>query len=165
VKEKSMKMKRATPRLATLAVVLAGGLLAAPMAAADNSKFIKLDRNKDGVLTKEEVRHMRDYGRAFDQADDNKDGKLTQDEFLKAEAIHDRMVTGKYVEDSVLTAKVKAALLKEPELKSMDVSVESLKGEVLLSGFIRDESQRGRAIKAANSVNGVTAVKDAMVVR
>lgn len=160
-----MKMKQASPRLTTLAAVLAGGLLAAPFAAADNSKFIKLDRNKDGVLTKEEVRHIRDYGKAFDQADENRDGKLGRDEFLKAEAIHDRVVTGKFVEDSVLTAKVKAALLKEPELKSLDVSVETLKGEVLLSGFVRDESQRGKAMKAAQSVDGVVSVKDAMVVR
>ena len=102
---------------------------------------------------------------AFDQADDNKDGKLDSSEFLKAEAIHERMVTGKYVEDSVITTKVKAALLKEPKLKSMDVSVETYNGEVLLSGFVRDESQREAAKKVATRVSGVTSVKDAMVVR
>ncbi len=56
-------------------------------------------------------------------------------------------------------------LLKEPDLKSMDVSVETLRGEVLLSGFVRDEAQRQKAMRAAVAVQGVASVKDAMVVR
>lgn len=156
-----MKFNRAIP--CATAVSLA--ICAAPLHAADNPKFDKLDRNRDGVLTRDEVRHIKDYARPFIEADANKDGKLDPAEFVTAESIHDRIVTGKYVEDSVLTAKVKAALLKEPELKSLDVSVESLRGEVLLSGFVKDEVQRQKATKAANSVSGVVAVKDAMVVR
>jgi hyperosmotically inducible protein len=149
------------------AAALSLALMAAPAFAADNHnpKFDKLDRNRDGVLTRDEVRHIRDYARAFSEADENKDGKLDQAEFVKAEAIHDRIVAGKFVDDAVLTAKVKAALLKEPELKSLDVSVETLRGEVLLSGFVKDQAQREKAMKAAVSVNGVTAVKDALVVR
>jgi hyperosmotically inducible protein len=166
-----MTFNRAIPRVLTIAAAVSAALLATPSAWAaeeaknDNPKFIKLDKNRDGVLTKDEVRSIRGYDQAFDQADENKDGKLSQSEFIKAEAIHDRIAAGKYVDDSVLTAKVKAALLKEPELKSMDVSVESLRGEVLLSGFVRDESQRAKAVKVANSVGGVASVKDAMVVR
>ena len=163
-----MKLNRVMP----LALVASAALLAAPLASAaddaksGNAKFLSLDKNKDGFLTKDEVRAIRgDYDKAFDQADDNKDGKLDQAEFLKAEAIHERMVTGMYVDDSVITAKVKAALLKEPQLKSMDVSVETYRGEVLLSGFVRDESQRDKAKKVATAISGVTSVKDAMVVR
>ena len=91
---------------------------------------------------------MRDFARAFSEADENKDGKLDRDEFMKAEAIHDRIVAGKYVDDSIVTAKVKAALLKEPDLKSLDVSVETLRGEVLLSGFVKDERQRKKRRKS-----------------
>jgi osmotically-inducible protein OsmY len=40
-----------------------------------------------------------------------------------------------------------------------------LGGEVMLSGFIRDEQQRSKAIQVASSVKGVTSVKDGMVVR
>jgi hyperosmotically inducible periplasmic protein len=166
-----MKFNRAIPLVLTMSAAVTAALLAAPLASgaegakSDNPKFVKLDKNRDGYLTRDEVRSIRHYGQAFDQADENKDGKLDQAEFIKAEAIHDRVAAGKYVEDGVLTAKVKAALLKEPELKSMDVSVETLKGEVLLSGFVRDESQRAKAVKVANSVNGVASVKDAMVVR
>ena len=156
-----MTFNRAIPR--AVAISLAIG--AAPLQAADNPKFDKLDRNRDGMLTRDEVRHIKHYVQPFIEADSNKDGKLDRDEFVTAESIHGRIVTGKYVEDSVLTAKVKAALLKEPELKSLDVSVESLRGEVLLSGFVKDESQRQKAVKAAVAVNGVASVKDAMVVR
>src|SRR4051812_43903122 len=146
-----MNFNRAIPRVLTMAAAVTAALLVAPSAWAadeaknDNPKFIKLDKNRDGYLTRDELRSIRNYDQAFEQADDNKDGKLSPDEFIKAEAIHDRVAAGKYVDDSMLTAKVKAALLKEPELKSMDVSVESLRGEVLLSGFVRDESQRAKA--------------------
>ena len=168
-----MKLNRAMPRAVTVVLATSAALLAAPIAgAADdvaksgNAKFQMLDKNKDGFLTKDEVRGIRgDYDAAFDQADENKDGRLDPSEFLKAEAIHERMVTGTYVDDSVITAKVKAALLKEPRLKSMDVSVETYRGEVLLSGFVRDDTQRDKAKKVATGISGVTSVKDAMIVR
>ncbi len=147
------------------AAALALAACAAQAHAADNPKFDRLDRNRDGVLTQDEVRHLRDYARAFIEADENKDGKLDPAEFVKAEAIHDRILAGKYVDDAVITAKVKAALLKEPELKSLDVSVETRRGEVLLSGFVTDPLQRQKALKAAVAVGGVVSVKDAIVVR
>jgi len=156
-----MKFHRAIPRAAAAALMLG----TAPLLAAENPKFDQLDRNRDGVLTQDEVRNIPDYARAFLEADANKDGKLDRDEFVKAEAIHERIVAGKFVEDSVVTAKVKAALLREPALQSLDVSVETLRGEVLLSGFVKDEIQRRKAMKAAIAVNGVTSVKDAMLVR
>jgi hyperosmotically inducible protein len=169
-----MKSDRATPRtvlhgaamaLAVSAAFCAASAIAAGDAKSDNPKFGQLDKNRDGVLTRDEVRQIRDYPRAFTEADENKDGKLDATEFVKAEAVHDRIVAGKYIDDSVLTAKVKAALLKEPELKSLDVSVESMRGEVLLSGFVKDNGQRQKALKTATAVNGVASVKDAMVVR
>lgn len=156
-----MKIHRAL-RCAS-AIVLAAGAASAP--AADNAKFDRLDRNHDGVITRDETRQIKDYARAFIEADANKDGKLDRDEFVTAESIHDRIVTGKYVADAVITAKVKAALIKEPDLQSLDVSVETQRGEVLLSGFVHDDRQRRKAMKAALAVNGVAAVKDAMLVR
>ncbi|MEW6689736.1 MAG: BON domain-containing protein [Pseudomonadota bacterium] len=168
-----MKTIPAMPRAMAITLALGAALAALPLAAAaqqdaakaENPKFIKLDKNRDGSITRDEVRHVREFGKAFDEADENKDGRLTESEFIKADAIHDRIVAGKYLEDSVITARVKAALLRRPQLKSLDVSVETLRGEVLLSGFVQDESQRKMALQAAQSVSGVTAVKDAMVVR
>lgn len=148
---------------------IAATFCAVPALAAEasrtNPNFSALDRNRDGVLTPDEVRHLPDFTTAFREADENRDGRLDPAEFVKAQAIHDRTLAGKYVEDAVLTARVKAALLQEPDLKSLDVSVESRRGEVLLSGFVTDAAQRQKALKATVAVNGVLSVKDAMVVR
>ena len=166
-----MKFDRAFPRVAALALAVSAAFAAALVAAADanermpNAKFDALDKNKDGFVTRDEIKGLRTYGTAFDAGDANKDGKLDRGEFINAEAAHDRIVAGKYVDDSVLTARVKAALLQEPELKSLDVSVETQHGVVLLSGFVRDEGQKQKAMKAAVSVSGVASVKDALVVR
>lgn len=125
------------------------------------AKFAEMDKNSDGFLTKDEV--ARDYLKAFAEADENRDGKLDPNEFAKAEAIYDRQRVGSYVDDSWITAKVKAALIKD--LKTIDVGVETYKGTVLLSGFVKGETTKKRAVEIAKSVSGVTAVKDGMAVR
>ena len=130
-----------------------------------NAKFIQLDVNADGLLTAEEVKQIRGYSGPFAEADANRDGKLDDKEFLKAESLHDRAYAARVANDSAITAKVKAALLREPQLKSLDVSVETYRGEVLLSGFVKDEKQRAQAVKAASTIAGVSGVKDALVVR
>lgn len=69
---------------------------------------------------------------------------------------------GEYVDDSVLTTKVKAAILKEPSLSSAEINVETFKGEVQLSGFVNSRSDISKAVEIARSVNGVRAVKNDM---
>jgi osmotically-inducible protein OsmY len=68
-------------------------------------------------------------------------------------------------EDNLITEKVKAALLKQPELNGSDIDVKTERGRVLLSGAIRNENQRGLALKAAAAVEGVLGVRDALAVR
>lgn len=70
-----------------------------------------------------------------------------------------------HVEDSVITAKVKAALLRAPELRSRDVEVETDHGRVMLTGIVRSKAERDHAVKTAAEVDGVMDVKDALVVR
>ena len=73
--------------------------------------------------------------------------------------------TGGYVDDSVVTAKVKAELLREPDVSSLQVKVETFKGVVQLSGFVDNATQRHRAVEVASRVSGVVKVKDDILLR
>jgi osmotically-inducible protein OsmY len=68
--------------------------------------------------------------------------------------------TGEYIDDSVITTKVKAAVLNEPSLKSLEINVETFKGTVQLSGFVSSESNITKAGEVARSVKGVSSVKN-----
>ena len=70
-----------------------------------------------------------------------------------------------YVEDSVITAKVKAAVLEEPSLKSAEINVETSKGRVQLSGFVRSRADINRAVEVARRVKGVKSVKNDMILK
>ena len=70
--------------------------------------------------------------------------------------------TGEFVDDSVITTKVKAAILKELSLKSTEINVETFKGVVQLSGFVSSQADITRAVEVARDVNGVKSVKNDM---
>lgn len=70
--------------------------------------------------------------------------------------------TGEYIDDSVITAKVKTALLNEPTLKSTEISVETFKGRVQLTGFVSSRANIDTAVKIAQGVDGVVSVKNDM---
>jgi osmotically-inducible protein OsmY len=72
---------------------------------------------------------------------------------------------GEAVDDGVVTAKVKAALVADPVTKTHQINVETFKGIVQLSGFVESDEARVRALQLARDVNGVRRVKDAMEVR
>lgn len=73
--------------------------------------------------------------------------------------------TGEYVDDTVITAKVKSAFLGEKGLKVAEINVETFKGVVQLSGFIESRADADRAIGVARAVSGVTSVKDDMRIK
>lgn len=70
--------------------------------------------------------------------------------------------SGEYVDDSVITTKVKAAIFNEPNLKTAEINVETFKGVVQLSGFVNSQSDINKAAEVARSVKGVTSVKNDM---
>ena len=70
-----------------------------------------------------------------------------------------------YVDDSVITAKVKTAVFEEPSLKSAEINVETHKGMVQLTGFVRTRTDINKAVEVARRVKGVTSVKNDMIVK
>ncbi len=74
-------------------------------------------------------------------------------------------VAEEYIEDSVITAKVKTAIFKESTLKSSEINVETFKGAVQLSGFVNSKADILKAVEVTNGVKGVTSVKNGMQVK
>ena len=72
---------------------------------------------------------------------------------------------GAYVDDSVITGKVKAAVLGEPTLKSAEINVETFKGVVQLTGFVSSRAAIDKAVEVARGVEGVKSVKNDMIVK
>jgi len=70
--------------------------------------------------------------------------------------------TGEYVEDSVITTRVKAAILAEPSLRSMEINVETFKGRVQLSGFVNSQADIDRTVAMVRGMSGVSSVKNDM---
>jgi osmotically-inducible protein OsmY len=68
--------------------------------------------------------------------------------------------TGEYIDDSLITTKVKTAILSEPSLKVSEINVETFKGVVQLSGFVRDAADIPKAAQVASDVKGVKSVKN-----
>lgn len=73
--------------------------------------------------------------------------------------------TGEYVDDTVITGKVKTAIFNEPTLKSAEINVETFKGVVQLSGFVSSQADIGKAVAVTRGVPGVTSVKNDMRVK
>lgn len=73
--------------------------------------------------------------------------------------------TGEYVDDSIITTKVKAVIFNEPTLKVAEINVETFKGVVQLSGFISSQDAANKAIALARGVAGVKSVKNDMRIK
>ncbi len=72
---------------------------------------------------------------------------------------------GTQIDDTVVTASVKSALLADPEIKSFDFKVETRKGEVMLSGFVDNQAQLDRANALARAVPGVTSIQNKVTLK
>jgi osmotically-inducible protein OsmY len=73
--------------------------------------------------------------------------------------------TGQYVDDSVITSKVKSLLANDDFFKSFKISVETYKGTVQLSGFVNSQKAADKAGEIARSVKGVKNVKNNLIVK
>lgn len=73
--------------------------------------------------------------------------------------------SGEYVDDSVITTKVKSLIAADDFLKSFQISVETYKGTVQLSGFVNSQEAANKAGQIARSVKGVASVKNNLIVK
>ena len=73
--------------------------------------------------------------------------------------------TGEYVDDSVITTKVKTAIFNDSSLKVNEINVETFKGTVQLSGFVRSQADIDKAVQVARGIAGVKSIKNDMRVK
>jgi osmotically-inducible protein OsmY len=73
--------------------------------------------------------------------------------------------TGEYFDDSMITAKIKSAILADSRLRSLDITVVTFKGVVQLSGFVDSKGVSDRAVQVSRTVKGVKAVNNSLVVK
>jgi len=85
--------------------------------------------------------------------------------FAACAATRTQESTGEYVDDSVITNKVKALLAEDDFLKSFQISVESFKGTVQLSGFVNSQKAVDKAGEITRSVKGVKSIKNNLIVK
>lgn len=151
--------------LVAVLMVLPTAALAQDAPPKANPDFIKLDKDRNGNLSRSEAAADRKAAKFFDKADMNRDGKLNEDEWLKAHSMADRQKAGEYVDDSTLTAKVKSALLAKKGVPSAEISVETYHGVVQLSGFVDSAEQAKLAGQTARGVSGVKEVRNSLNVK
>jgi hyperosmotically inducible protein len=75
-------------------------------------------------------------------------------------ATRTQQAPGEVIDDSLLTAKVKAALIDDPVTKARDINVETYRGVVQLAGFVDNAEQKAKATEIARSVTGVQEVRN-----
>ncbi|NML60295.1 BON domain-containing protein [Massilia sp. RP-1-19] len=76
-----------------------------------------------------------------------------------------RVGTGQYIDDTVITAKVKGALVADPELKATEIQVDTYKGTVQLSGFVAVPEHVQKAERLVRDIEGVKSVKNAIAIK
>lgn len=84
---------------------------------------------------------------------------------LGCSSTHTRESTGEYFDDTAITTRVKAAILKEPSLSYFQIEVETFKGKVQLSGFVNTKEEAATAGRVAATTKGVKSVVNSLVVK
>lgn len=78
---------------------------------------------------------------------------------------HTQEGSREYIDDTVITARVKAAIFKEPTLKSAEINVETFKGIVQLSGFVSSADNENKAAEIARNTAGVKSIRNDMRIK
>lgn len=129
------------------------------------SEFHKLDRNSDSKLSNEEASRDGDIAQSFAKADINHDGTLSNEEYSNFKSTAQRARLEAYLDDSGVTAKIKAELLKDSGISGLSVSVQTYHGRVILSGFVDNPQQSRRAVEIASGIRGVRSITNSLLVK
>jgi hypothetical protein len=118
------------------------------------SDFVALDRNRDGFISKVEALANPEVHKRFALFDMDKDGLLSESEYALAMEDNEKRI----LRDSLITARVKAALLAEKGIPSLSIAVETYEGRVQLTGFVSAPDIVSRAGRVTAGVSGVRTV-------
>lgn len=130
------------------------------------AEFVKLNVSANGQLTPEEASKDKLFTQNhFTKADTDKNGVLDENEYVTYKSAEQQKVVSRVVDDSVITAQAKAELLAEKDLKSLQISVETHKGHVILSGFVDNQITKKKAEQIVGNINGVKSVKNSLVIK
>lgn len=166
-----------TLKTTTLAIALAFGATTFAANAADATimgeaqqplaaEFVKLDTTVDGSLTLQEASQDKLFtSYNFSKADADKNGTLSEEEYANYKSAAQQKKVERVVDDSVITSKVKAELLATKDIKSLQISVKTYRGEVILSGFVDNAAMKEKAEQVVSKVEGVRLVKNSLVVK
>jgi hypothetical protein len=149
---------------ALLLLLLSAGALAQtagePM-AGPRADFATLDRNRDGYISKVEALANPEVHKRFAAFDTDKDGLLSESEYTLAMEDNEKRI----LRDSLITARVKAALLAEKGIPSLSIAVETYEGRVQLRGFVSAPDIASRAGRVTAGVSGVRTVHNNIAVK
>ena len=79
--------------------------------------------------------------------------------------VRQQETVGAYVDDTTITTQIKSRMAADPMVAALSISVETLKGEVQLSGFAKSAAERSKAEVIARDINGVKRIRNDIVVR
>lgn len=75
-----------------------------------------------------------------------------------------RETPGEYVDDTTITSKIKGDIIRDDDLRALQINVETMQGVVQLSGFVDSAKSKIKAVDVARRVSGVKSVKDDMII-
>lgn len=132
----------------------------------NHQTFMMFDTNNDGVLSATELSKDPSFTKErIAKADHDNDGTLDESEYTEEKVKSGEADVKRVASDSWITAQAKTKLLTEESLKSLKISIETFKGEVLLSGFVANEALKDKAEDIVSKVEGVKSVNNGIVVK